>query len=539
MNLLTDPWIPVRCASGQTRLIAPLQLGDEDDPPLELNAIRPDFNGALAQWLTGLMQWLAPEDPDEWRDTALGRDTPDFGRWREIAYCFELDQGERRFMQDMDFEDTGPDEEDGDLAALLLEAPGGNTIRNNADLFVKRHEGMTLSLSLAAQALLTLQTNAPSGGQGHRTSLRGGGPVSMLLWPDSLGGNLLPLWRKLWFNTLPLEGDEPRAEIIFPWMAPCLTSEGGRDVHAALAEKMPSELELLLLCYFATPRRIRLCFQAEGMCSLSGGSGPCVTGYETRNLGANYRSELFRHPLSPYYQDKKTGYFLPVHVGETGFTYADWLLLAETRGRPQVLDTQRLGSNLQKQLPPDCIWAFGFSMDNMKCLAWHERRFNPLQLGDPERLGALLVDVRLWLAATDETRQALARQLRAAWSDQGKGDASVAERELYACTEQDFHALVNERAALEVLDEAALTQAQQDMRRHWQQTLARAALGLFKRHAECGDVAESNIQAIRRAALAHRGLSKVVYGKLAKTLEIQKVRTSEPKARTGKGRKAA
>src|SRR5690606_30625381 len=141
--------------------------------------------------------WLAPEDPDEWRDFAQGRQTPDFGRWREIAHCFEFDQGENRFMQDMDFVNGDPDGEDCDLAALLLEAPGGNTIRNNADLFVKRRPGMSLSLPLAAQALLTLQTNAPSGGQGHRTSLRGGGPVTMLLWPDQLGGQPLPLWRKL------------------------------------------------------------------------------------------------------------------------------------------------------------------------------------------------------------------------------------------------------------------------------------------------------------------------------------------------------
>lgn len=538
MNLMTDPWIPVRCASGQARLIAPLQLAD-DDPPLELNAIRPDFNGALAQWLTGVMQWLAPEDPDEWRGIAQGKAMPEFGRWREIAHCFEFDGGDRRFMQDMDFDGADPDGDGGDLAALLLEAPGGNTIRNNADLFVKRRENMRLSLPLAAQALLTLQTNAPSGGQGHRTSLRGGGPVSMLLWPDEVQGQALPLWRKLWLNTLPLEGDEPRTEIIFPWMAPCLTSEGGRDVHAALANQAPSALELLLLCYFATPRRIRLRFEDKGTCSLSGVQGSCAIGYETRNLGANYRSELFRHPLSPYYQDKKTGHFLPVHVGQAGFTYADWLWQADDKGGPQVLDLQRLGVELRAQLPPDCIWAFGFAMDNMKCLAWHERRFSPLRIDDPEQTSALLAEARVWLKATEETRQALGKQLRVAWSEQGKGDTSVAERELYARTEQDFRALVLERAVLETPDEAVLMQAQQDMRRRWQQTLACAALTLFKRHAERGDVAESGMQAIQRAALAHKELSAFVYGKLAKTLEIRKPRASEPKGGAGKGRKAA
>jgi len=542
MNLLTDPWIPVRCASGRTRLIAPLQLGDEGDLPLELDAIRSDFNGALAQLLIGLMQWLAPEDDEEWQAVALGRQLPDFERWREIAQCFVFDRGERRFMQDMDFESAGLDEDGGDLSTLLLEAPGGNTIRNNADLFIKRSGGRALSLPLAAQALLTLQTNAPSGGQGHRTSLRGGGPVSMLLWPDRLEGQPLSLWRKLWFNTLALEGDEPRPDIIFPWLTPCLTSENGRDVHAQLAAQTPTSLEWLLLCYFATPRRIRLRFEAEGVCSLSGARGPCATSYEARNLGANYRSELFQHPLSPYYREKKTGSFLPVHIGQTGFTYADWLWVAETgeQGRgPMVLETHRLGTDLRRRLPSDSVWAFGFAMDNMKCLAWHERRFSQLQIEDGARLSALLEEARLWLAAAEGTRQALARQLRAAWSDQGKGDTSVAERELYASTEQGFRALVNDWAALETVDETALRQTAQAMRRRWQQTLARAALALFRRHAERGDVADTNLQVISRTAFAHRELSKVVHGKLAKTLEILPDRAQQSKPRTGKGRKVA
>lgn len=521
MNLLTDPWIPVRCASGRTRMIAPLGLLD-DDAPMELVAIRPDFNGALAQFLVGLMQWLAPDNERVWREVAEGARLPELEQWRELTGCFEFDKGERRFMQDSALKTGGGDTDGGDLSGLLLEAPGGNTIRNNADLFVKRTDGFALSLPLAAQALLTLQINAPAGGQGNRTSIRGGGPVSMMLWPGRLGDQAVPLWRKLWLNTLVIEGDEPRPEIIFPWMTDCLTSENGRDVHSLLASKDPSSLELLLLCYFATPRRIWLQFEENCVCAFTGNRGPCATRYEARNLGANYRSELFRHPLSPYYRDK-AGSFLPFHVREVGFTYADWVLVQEESDRsrkPLVLNTTRLGTAVRQQLPQDSIWAFAFAMDNMKCLAWHEANFTQLRIEDDAQLNAVLNEVRLWLDAADKVRQALGKQLRAAWGGGGSGETTVAERQLYARTEADFYALVNELAAARSVCEEEAVALCQGLRLRWQRKLASVALSLFMVHAECGDVAEKDIQAVKRAALAHQGLLKVIHSDLSKTLGI-------------------
>lgn len=517
MNLLTDPWLPVRCASGQLRVVSPLAVAASADPPLELAAIRPDFNGAMAQFLVGLMQWLAPNDVSTWREIALGRRAPELERLREIAPCFEFDTGDRRFMQDMDFESA----EAGDLAGLLLEAPGGNAIKNNADLFVKRSGGLALSLPLAAQALLTMQVNAPSGGQGHRTSLRGGGPVSMLLWPAELGGVPLPLWRKAWLNTLVLTGDEPRKEIIFPWMTGCLTSENDRDVRALLAPHSPSQLELVLLCYFSTPRRIRLRYEDDATCSLSGVKGRCATAYETRNLGANYRSELFRHPLSPYYRDKQ-GNFLPLHVGVNGFTYADWIRLHDERDGfriPLALMGTHFGAGLVREIPAGAVWAFGYAFDNMKCLAWHEARFQQLMIDEPKRAG-VLEEVRRWLDATEQVRRALGQRLRSAWSDHGEGDTSVAERELYARTERLFYTLVNERAATPEVDDATLNRVHQELRRRWQRHLARTALRLFHEHAERGDVASESMHAIARAAVAHRALQKTVYAELQRLLEI-------------------
>lgn len=53
VHLLDDPWIPVTRKNGDRDYIAPYQITAEHDtnPVIELNAPRPDFNGALIQFL--------------------------------------------------------------------------------------------------------------------------------------------------------------------------------------------------------------------------------------------------------------------------------------------------------------------------------------------------------------------------------------------------------------------------------------------------------------------------------------------------------
>lgn len=529
MNLIADPWIPVRCRSGGHRFISPLDLADGDDPPIELAALRPDFNGALAQMLVGLLQWFAPDSEADWRGVLHGRRPFELERLRELVPHFDFDSGERRFMQDMDFAAA----EAGDLSALLLEAPGANTIKNNADLFIKRRDPMALSLSLAAQVLLTLQINAPSGGQGHRTSLRGGGPVSMLLWPERLAGEPALLWQKLWLNTLAVSGAEPRPYIVFPWLGACLTSEQGQqDVRTRLEDRDPSAIELTLLCYFATPRRIRLRFDDAKECVLTGEQGRCSVGFDTRNFGANYRSDLFRHPMSPYYR-ASDGEFLPVHVGEIGFTYADWIATqrnSDGSRMPAVLDCSRLGDGLGRELGSDAIWAFGYTMDNMKCLAWHEARY-PLQaFDDEEQRARVLLEAQRWIDGAELVRRELAKQLRAAWSVDRKGDTSIAERELYALTERTFYRLVRDCANLRGAD-ASLDVQHQELLRRWHRGLTSAALTLFERHAERSDVAESTLHLIERAARARYALSGTLQGVLKDILQLDVAERSPKKAK--------
>jgi CRISPR system Cascade subunit CasA len=199
MNLIHQPWIPVLRQSGSRLLIAPWQLTEAhaNDPIVALDSSRPDFNGALIQFLIGLVQTAAaPEDKYEWQDWFREPPAPEALRERfdSIAHAFELLGDGTRFMQDYDLQGG----EERDIAGLLIDAPGANALRNNTDHFVKRGRVRGLCLTCSAVALFTLQTNAPGGGRGYRTSLRGGGPLTTLVLPDSGvndDGRQPSLWR--------------------------------------------------------------------------------------------------------------------------------------------------------------------------------------------------------------------------------------------------------------------------------------------------------------------------------------------------------
>jgi CRISPR system Cascade subunit CasA len=266
MNLIEDAWIPVVRANSGKSAIAPWQIAQREDPVLELAAPRADFQGAMYQFLIGLLQTgFAPEDQDEWLEYWDNPPDADLlkSRLGTLSEGFVLDNSRGpAFMQDFAL----PDGEKKGVASLLIEAPGGKTVRDNLDHFVKRGSVKQVCKACAAMALFTLQTNAPSGGVGHRVGLRGGGPLTSLILPQDHS----PIWHRLWLNVLD-EEDAPACphgnlSVVFPWMGPTRTSEkGGSDTTPEVAH--------FLQAYWGMPRRIRLALNknaAIGDCDLCG-----------------------------------------------------------------------------------------------------------------------------------------------------------------------------------------------------------------------------------------------------------------------------
>ena len=110
----------------------------DEDPIVAFAWPRPDFNGAAHELLIGLLSTTAaPQDYEAWEDWWDDPPAPDVlaRRFSSVSHAFELTGPGPRFLQDLDPLEDAKSEA---VAALLIDTPGAQTLRNNADLFVKR-----------------------------------------------------------------------------------------------------------------------------------------------------------------------------------------------------------------------------------------------------------------------------------------------------------------------------------------------------------------------------------------------------------------
>jgi CRISPR system Cascade subunit CasA len=479
MSLIDQPWMPVR-HRGQGRVwISPAQISSPD--VLAFDADRPDFNGALAQFCIGLLQTTTPmNSPAAWKE--LLESPPDaatLAQWfQPVRAYFRFDGDGARFMQDYSLRgDTG---DKSGIAALLMETPGENTLRNNGDVFVKRDRVQGLCSHCAALALFCLQINAPAGGAGHRTGLRGGGPLTTLL----VGQNSPCLWHDLWLNVnergsfLETESDphEREAHFTFPWLA-----EIGR-IQARKGQTTPVQVHPFHV-FWAMPRRIRLDMEnlEPGDCDLCGRPSPgLIRRFFTRPYGLNYKG-AWRHPLSPYYENKDE--WLAVHPQPGGIGHRHWLpwvLGMNTQNTKMRPAHAVVSSRAMRQGLPLRLWAFGFDMDHMKARCWYEASLplHELSSCDEDARTCLREQVGYWLAGADLAVFFLRSAVKDAWFDEARGDFSMVDTSFWSRIEADFYAqLKGLIGRLRAREECAA--AAEMMRAKWREKLSFACLDLF------------------------------------------------------------
>ena len=493
-NLINAAWLPVRRRSGAVEYVPPWLVTDgiTKDPFVAFAWPRPDFNGAAHEFLIGLLSTAAaPEDDDEWEDWWQSPPAPEVLRQRfsTVAHTFDLDGPGPRFLQDLD---PLEDAENKEIAALLIDAPGAQTLRNNADLFVKRGGAPVLCRATAAMALFTLSAYAPSGGAGHRTSLRGGGPMTTLIVNEHENYGIT-LWGRIWPNiesTRQLSGRVVEAKgpddlgAVFPWLVSTRTSnpkEGGRLTT-------PSDIHPLQV-YWGMPRRIRLLFEdaQNRPCSLTDTQDSViVTSYRTRNYGTHY-SEGFEHPLSPYYRQKAGTAKLAVHPGPGGISYRLWPGFVVPSN-----DKLREPAQVIQQWPERSMWrgqtrftVFGYDMDNMKARAWIESEMPLWSLSDAasrEWLERFILRVTAGANAvsrllTGAVKSALCNRPSDATGDYG----FIAER-FYRETEGAFYAAMRDAVAL-IQNGLDADDPTVQARESWVPAMAEAVLRLFDEYA--------------------------------------------------------
>jgi CRISPR system Cascade subunit CasA len=535
VNLLTEPWLPVRKRDGSREWVAPSQLARPDI--VAFDADRADFNGALAQFAIGLLQTTTPvERHSGWRK--LFDEPPDaeaLSQWfAPVSAAFEFDGEGARFMQD--FTLTAEDGTACNIAALLIESPGDNTEKDNKDLFVKRSHIGLLCSACTATALFTLQLNAPSGGAGHRTGLRGGGPLTtLLLAPEGSS-----LWCHLWLNVIEgnsfFDGDCAQwsaAHLTFPWLAPMseIQKDGG---ETAPVQTHPAHV------FWATPRRIRLNLhqQQVGVCGICARAcDALVAGYHTRNYGLNYKG-AWNHPFAPYYEMGES--WLALHPQPDGLGHRHWL--AWVIGQSSERKRQRRARVVEhflthrRRIAPGSLrlWAFGYDLDNMKARCWYESTLPLYGLADcdVDTQQKIEGEVARWLEATELAALMLRGAIKDAWFKEApsKADFSAIDAAFWGATEAAFyeqlHDMIEGAASGAAFD--AIT-----VNTRWQRALEQQAIRLFDKHfVGTGPVAQ---QQPRRIAEAYQRLAGGLKGpklREALGLPVDAAKATARKAKT-------
>ena len=521
-NLVDEAWLPVRRRSGSLERIPPSRINDRigEDPFIAFAWPRPDFNGAAHEFLIGLLSTAAaPMDDEDWEDWWLN--PPDAKilerRFARISHAFDLDGPGPRFLQDMDSLEGA---EEKDASALIIDAPGENTKRNNADLFVKRGGASVMGRAAAAMALYTLSAYAPSGGAGHRTSLRGGGPLTTLV-VASHGDYGDTLWGRLWPNVESEEQISARAteavasngpEAIFPWLVPTRTSnrkDGGRPTT-------PTDVHPLQV-YWGMPRRIRLLFEdaQNRLCGVTGAPDSVVaTSFRTRNYGTNY-SEGFEHPLTPYYRQRAGTTKLPVHPKPGGISYRHWpglVVRSHDRLRDPAHVVRHLPEKHALRAGKTRFAAFGFDMDNMKARAWIESEMPLWVLADATSRDYLQLFVGHATASADTVSRLLVRAVKSAFYDrpsEASGDYGFISDRFYRETEAGFYAALG--SAVHMIEKNRdVDDPTIYAREKWSPILASAALRLFDEYAPADALESRNM---RRHVKARFFLTLAVAGR--------------------------
>lgn len=534
MNLLDEAWIPIRRSNGEQDWITPFQI--TESTVVALDARRPDFNGALIQFLIGLVQTTTPMDSDiEWKQwNEQPPSAEDLKKWIEpVREAFVFDGDGARFMQDFDLRtEGGKDKDFNSISAILIEAPGENTLKENKDHFIKRNSVKALCLHCSATGLFTLQTNAPSGGAGHNTSIRGGGPLTTLV----IAGGVHSLWQTIWLNIkkrsdfLAANGDATKTaiEYSFPWVKEMKTlqTEGGQltpiQVHPAHN-------------FWGTPRRIRLDLDhvSSGDCDCCGRqSVVLVDRYITKAKGFNYKGG-WSHSLSPYYENKP-GEMLPLHPQPSGIGYKHWLAwslgLQGNKKNVQpasivsyVLESQRLKGKQCR------LYAFGYDMDNMKARCWYESTLPLYGLSDKNKdeLNKVQREIQRWLEAVDLAAFYLRGAVKSSWFGDGvdaRGDYSFIDASFWSQTENGFYQLL--RALIEQARDEDEDIIFTPLREQWRDLLIKTAIRLFD--ADLVGAAPIAQQNPRRTAEAYNRLCVNLRGnELKETLKLPTAKTEK------------
>ncbi len=485
MNLITDPWIPVRTRAGR-RTIRPAEVVDRD--VIAVDFPRPDMTGATVEFLIGLLSTAGlAADEAAW---AAG--------WRDRPTAHQLDTtlaphvpawSVQTAMQTPSQWTPQP------IEGLFLDAPGDNTEKLGKD-FLRRSQDLALSPGAALAATMALQMYTGAAGRCESgaylpVSLRGGGPLTTLV----VGGD--DLWGQVWPNVETVEQMRSRGvgsygqglANVYPWLADQSDAVTPDGTHPAYV-------------YWAMPRSVQLLWGEGGVCSLTGQKADTLVREIRLDCGA--KATGFTHPLSPYRE--VNGQWLPVLSPKERIGYRDWLgFVTLDENRRPALAVSHVRAH-RYTLRDARVVACGAVLSKAQYETWSEG-VAPLWSADRDTRDVLDATAR---ALVSGARQAV-KMLRAALKD---GRSPPSSGRFWIMTEAPFWAAMAAagRVARDDADDATFS-----IRIDWLLTIRKAALAIFDGalplDADHAGRLGQIVQARHRLAVGLKG-----YGKTGKAL---------------------
>jgi CRISPR system Cascade subunit CasA len=541
-NLLEQQWIPVVRNDGSRHWIRPSEITSDYDtnPIMRVDSNRADFNGALLQFLIGLLQTCsAPEKPDDpslkyipWQTRFK---TPPSTEELQVEFdvykdAFNLDGEYPRFMQDATVQDGGAI---WTINKLLIDGFGAS------DHFGKFDSIKGIGYRSLAMAIISHQINTTSSAAGaqnqHRSSLRNAGFLTTIIGSNKQNLQKGTLWETLWLNVLPtiilnsVSGNPDKTEIkhIFPWMGSTRLSHKNGGIDTTPEDVNP------LMMFWATPRRVHVDFDVivNGLCAIEPKQNETlVTTFLVKPDGNNY--SLWKHTLTPTRCDENnmpTSFF---KTDRNGVRYSDWLgIISNARFGESTLQSADVVKyyNLETEEVRDCrnviapntrIIAFGFMNDNAKILTY---RFNEMPLyyipNDVientnrivERIvqssSATIKKLRDAIKAYDNIKHYKFKDNKWQWisnkqkSSKESSLVAGAEQLFWNNTEKPFYEIVPR--IIETLKQNNNTTSPEivEIKHEWRKILADTALGIFKQISKSAPLEQCDMPSIMRAEL--------------------------------------